>query len=52
MSQFEKEHICNEYCKWPAFGLEAYTSGEEEDELEACADGEDGLADGEEERET
>ncbi|KAG1730994.1 hypothetical protein EDB19DRAFT_1912656 [Suillus lakei] len=54
VSQFEKEHICNKYCKWPAFGLEVYMSGEEEDELEACADGEDGpeaYADGEEERE-
>jgi hypothetical protein len=29
MSQFEKDHVCNKYCEWPAFGLEAYASGAE-----------------------
>ncbi|KAG2134630.1 hypothetical protein BD769DRAFT_1353153, partial [Suillus cothurnatus] len=29
VSQFEKDHVCNKYCEWPAFGLEAYASGAE-----------------------
>ncbi|KAG1860868.1 hypothetical protein F4604DRAFT_1930184 [Suillus subluteus] len=29
VSQFEKDHVCNKYCEWPAFGLEAYAGGAE-----------------------
>ncbi|KAG2153623.1 uncharacterized protein EDB93DRAFT_1082168 [Suillus bovinus] len=26
VSQFEDQHACNEYCKWPGFGLEAFVT--------------------------
>jgi hypothetical protein len=22
VSEFERRHLCNEFCKWPTFGLE------------------------------
>ncbi|KAF9228248.1 hypothetical protein BS17DRAFT_805791 [Gyrodon lividus] len=28
VAAFEKEHICNKYCKWPGFQLDAFGGGE------------------------
>lgn len=35
---FQKQHKCNEFCRWPGFGLEPFTDSEmeeAEDEVEA-----------------
>ncbi|KAG0707575.1 hypothetical protein DFH29DRAFT_1076282 [Suillus ampliporus] len=42
VSEFEKQHICSYYCKWPGFGLHPFTKqadGSIDDTAKSAADG-------------